>query len=472
MQFILGILTFVVLIGVCYGLSENRKKVSWKLVGWAIGLQITFALIILKTSVGQIAFGYLNDIVLKLLSFSSEGAKFVFGDLGTQGAEHSAGFIFAFQALPTIIFFSAFMTILYHLGVMQRIVYVIALLMQKTMGTSGAESLSAAANIFVGQTEAPLVIKPYVKEMTDSELMAIMTGGMATIAGGVMALYVGMLKDVIPNIAGHLIAASVMAAPAGLMFAKILVPEQGTPVTGGKIELKIEKVDANVVDACSRGCSEGMSLAINVAAMLVGFLALIAMLDSIWGLIAPYIGLAKYNTLPRFLGLLLSPIALLIGVPQSDMIAAGQLIGEKTILNELVAYSHLAEFMSGKVVDAAGNAIMLHEKTAIIMSYALCGFANVGSIGIQIGGIGAMAPEKRSTLARLAFKALIAAVFAALLVANIAGICYTPSSVNSTAVSNTTVSETQTILNNQVEMAPNGAQQAAPAEAQQTTPEN
>ncbi|MFZ5952318.1 MAG: NupC/NupG family nucleoside CNT transporter [Candidatus Rifleibacteriota bacterium] len=429
-------------IGICYLLSTNRRKVDWKLVGWGLGLQFVFAFLILKTSVGEIFFNYLNDAVVRLLSFTKDGASFVFGGLinftvpvtiegplppdapaalaNLKMVAHTGAF-FAFQVLPTIIFFSAFMAILYHMGIMQRLVYFVAVIMQKTMKTSGAESLSAAANIFVGQTEAPLVIKPFIEKMTYSELACVMSGGMATVAGGVMASYVGMLSGKFPEIAGHLIAASVMSAPAALVFSKILVPETETPETSGSINLSIEKVDQNVIDAAARGCSEGMSLAINVAAMLIGFLALIAMGDHLWGMFARLVGLTQYATLDSVFGLIAGPFAWLLGVPSQDLAVAGILLGKKTVLNEFVAYADLGKILNGQYM-LDGKVVEITQRTKIIMSYALCGFANLGSIGIQLGGIGGIAPERRGDLAKLGLRALVAGTFASFITANIAGL--------------------------------------------------
>lgn len=442
MEKFISLIGIPIQIGICYALSTNRKKIDWKLVGWGISLQLIFAVLILKTTYGKQLFGVLNDAVVKMLSFTEAGASFVFGNLvkfvvpvgvsdPSQAPELAAqvtnmkltaatGAFFGFNVLPTIIFFSAFMAILYHLGIMQRLVYYVAMIMQKTMKTSGAESLSAAANIFVGQTEAPLVIKPYVEKMTFSELSCVMTGGMATIAGGVMAGYVGMLKDSIPGIAGHLIAASVMSAPAAMVFAKILVPETEVPETSGNVELKIEKIDQNVIDAAARGCSEGMSLALNVAAMLIGFIAMIAMGNHLWGMFANLIGLTSYNTLESLLGLIASPFAWMLGVPMQDISIAGELLGKKTILNEFVAYADLANYLNGNVL-VDGKAVELTMRTRVILSYALCGFANLGSIGIQLGGIGGIAPSRRGDLAKLGLRALIAGTFASFLTGNIAG---------------------------------------------------
>lgn len=441
-EYFASLIGIAVQIAICYALSTNRKKIDWKLVTWGITLQVIFAVLILKTDSGKQLFGVLNDAVVKMLSFTEAGASFVFGNLvkfvvpvgisnPAQAPELAAqltgmqltaatGAFFGFNVLPTIIFFSAFMAILYHLGIMQRLVYYVAWVMQRTMKTSGAESLSAAANIFVGQTEAPLVIKPYVEKMTFSELHCVMTGGMATIAGGVMAGYVGMLKDTIPGIAGHLIAASVMSAPAAMVFAKILVPETEVPVTSGNVELRIEKIDQNVIDAAARGCSEGMSLALNVAAMLVGFIAMIAMGNHLWSMFANLIGLTSYNTLESLLGLIASPFAWLLGVPSQDLAVAGELLGKKTILNEFVAYADLGNYLHGKTL-VNGQPVELAMRTRVILSYALCGFANLGSIGIQLGGIGGIAPARRGDLAKLGFRALLAGTFASFLTANIAG---------------------------------------------------
>ena len=444
MEKLISLIGIPIQIGICYALSTNRKKIDWKLVGWGITLQLIFAVLILKTPQGEALFGWLNDAVVRMLSFSTDGARFIFGEMvnfvvpvnvgdasaapelaqniSTLKLTATTGAYFAFNVLPTIIFFSSFMAILYHLGIMQRLVYYVAMVMQKTMKTSGAESLSAAANIFVGQTEAPLVIKPYVEKMTFSELNCIMAGGMATIAGGVMAAYVGMLKDSIPGIAGHLIAASVMSAPAALVFAKILVPETEVPTTSGSLELRVEKIDQNVIDAAARGCSEGMSLALNVAAMLIGFIAMIAMGNHIWRLISEALGMTSYNTIESVIGLIASPFAWLLGIPYQDIFVAGELLGKKVILNEFVAYADLGKILNGSVMGADGAPVELAMRSRIILSYALCGFANLGSIGIQLGGIGGIAPERRGDLARLAFRALLAGSFACFLTANIAGI--------------------------------------------------
>ena len=416
----LPILCIAVLIGIAFAFSEKKNKVDWKLVAAGIVIQVIFAFLILKTAPGKKVFEFLSDIVTALLNYTEKGASFVFGDLvGGPAIQKGFGYIFAFNVLPTIVFFSSFMAILYHLGIMQKVILVIAWIMQRTLKTSGAESLSASANIFVGQTEAPLVVKPYIEKMTRSEIMCVMTGGMATVAGGVMASYVGMLKDNIPNIAGHLMAASVMAAPVAMVFSKILVPETEVPETSGKMEFKTESLDSSVIDACSRGCSEGMGLAINVAAMLIGFTAMIALVNDCWGWSANLCGWKSINTLQSLLGYILYPLTLLLGIRPEDRVIAGGLIGEKTILNEFVAYSDLAT----KYVGANSP---ICEKTQIILSYALCGFANFSSIGIQIAGIGGLAPKRRSEIASLALKALLAATLTCFFTSSMASLMYEP----------------------------------------------
>ncbi len=450
MEKAISLVGIFILIGLCYLISTDRKKVNWKLVGVGIGLQFIFALLILKTGLGRAFFAGMNDIFVILLGFTQDGASFVFGNLtqfnipvGTPLPGPPAGFAeldlstsqlwarpaayFAFGVMPTVIFFASLMTVFYHLGIMQRLVYYVALVMEKTMGTSGAESLSAASNIFVGQTEAPLVIKPYIEKMTQSELLAVMSGGLATIAGGVLAAYVGMLSAKFPNIAGHLMAASVMSAPASLVFAKILMPETETPETSGEVKLPVEKVDQNVIDAAARGASEGMYLVLNIVAMLIAFLALVAMGNHIWGwgcgLITQFTGLnlSAIDSLQEVMGFVFAPLAWVMGVPLDDLLVAGQLLGEKTILNEFVAYAHFGDILHGKVV-IDGVVVEVSQRTQIILAYALCGFANLGSIGILLGGIGGIAPSRRGDLAKLGIRALIAGTFASLVTANIAGV--------------------------------------------------
>ncbi|NQV30202.1 MAG: NupC/NupG family nucleoside CNT transporter [Candidatus Marinimicrobia bacterium] len=403
MQRFTGLLGIAAILGIAYLMSNNRKAINKRVVYWGLGLQVAFAIFILATPIGQPLFKFFDRGIRRLLSFSDSGAEFLFNALSVgPGNEGSLGFFFAFQILPTIIFFSAFMAILYHIGLMQFIVKYIARAMQKTMGTSGSETLSASANIFVGQTEAPLVIRPFVKTMTKSEFMAVMTGGFATMAGGVLAIYAKWLAD-IPNIAGHLMAASVMSAPAALVMAKIIYPEVEESPTQGDLKMDIEKTSGNVMEAISRGTGDGMRLAANVGAMLIAIVALVAAGNYALG----WIGLS----IQQVLGWVFSPLAFLMGVPYADIFTVGQLMGEKIVLTELVAYAHLQEMTP-----------MLTEKSLIISSYALCGFANFASIGIQIGGIGSLAPERRGDLSQVALKAMIGGALASWLTATIAGI--------------------------------------------------
>lgn len=402
MERLIGLLGIATLVGLAYAMSNNRKAIDWKLVGWGIGLQITFALFILKTPIGQPFFGAVDGLIRKLLSFSDAGGDFLFKSFGS-GVVEAPLLNFAFRVLPTIIFFSSLMALLYHFGIMQWIIKWIARGMQKTMGTSGAETLSVSANIFVGQTEAPLMIRPFVSKMTNSELMAVMAGGFATVAGGVMAIYVKMLSDV-PGIAGHLMAASIMSAPAALVMAKIIYPETEVPETFGEMKIDVEKIDDNAMEALARGATSGMKLAANVAAMLVAFVAVIAMLNGLLGLV----GL----TLQEILGFIFRPLAWTMGVPWAEAGTVGTLMGEKLVLTELIAYGDLSTLRATGAIS---------QRAAIISSYALCGFANFASIGIQLGGIGGIAPERRKDLAKLGVKAMFGGAFASWLTATIAG---------------------------------------------------
>lgn len=401
------------MIGIAWLFSSNRRQFPKRVVAWGVGLQLFFGLLVLRTSSGLWLFRVLNDGVVKLLEFTARGTEFVFGDYAT---EH---FSFALNVLPTILFFSALMAVFYHLGVMQRVVGAVAWLMQRTMKTSGAESLSAAANIFVGQTEAPLVVRPYIARMTVSELNAVMVGGFATVAGGVLAAYVGMLHDHFPNIAGHLIAASVLSAPAALVIAKVMVPETGRSETAeGATAESLEKLDANLIDAVARGASDGLKLALNVGAMLLVFLALLALMNYLIGLpvVAYDAVMHTHHAAPSIegiLGILFWPLAFLMGVPIDDCTQVASLLGEKLVLTEFVAYMHL-----GEALTRGGE---LSHRATVIASYALCGFANFGSIGIQIGGISAMAPERRGDLARLGLRAMIGGTLAACMTACVAG---------------------------------------------------
>ena len=422
-----------VLVGIAWLLSTNRKGIQWRPVLIGVALQLVFGLIVLSDAASAFFFTVVDGAVNQLLDFSAEGATFIFGTmephqiLGPDGsalATEGGGTTwigkvsppvktFAFWILPTIVFFSSLMSILYYLGIMQKVVRALAWVMQRTMGTSGAESLSAAANIFVGQTEAPLLIKPYVKDMTRSELMAVMTGGFATVAGGVMAAYVGFLQG-IPGIAGHLVTASIMSAPAALAIAKVMVPEDGTPVTAGdlsKVSTEAATTDRNAIEAAARGATEGMQLAFNVAAMLIAFVALVAMADWVVGLI-PFLG--EPLSLSRIFGWVFAPVAFIMGVPWEEATLVGRLLGEKIVLTEFIAYINLGQMV-------AGPEPQLSQRSAIIASYGLCGFANFASIGIQLGGIGGIAPSRMGDLAELGIRAMIAGSLAAFMTGTVAG---------------------------------------------------
>lgn len=555
MQNLVSAFGMVVLLFVAWLLSENRRVVPWRVIGWGLVLQLLFGFLVLRWAPGANAFLALNDVFNNLLAFSREGAVFVFNAVGSDasgpllslkdyltrvGAGSSdpvvqdaikngtvPGFVFAFQVLTTIIFFSALLSVLYYLGVMQKIVLLFAHIMNRTMGVSGAESLSNAANIFVGQTEAPLVVRPYLEKMTRSELMAVMVGGFSNTAGGVLGAYVLMLSGFFPNIASHLIAASILSAPAAFMIAKIMVPETGTPLTKGEVRLDVPVEDANVLDAAANGTSIGWQLAINVGAMLVSFVALVAMMNWTFGWIGGYFkdaaGLWQFNAmagaalvalvvaewrgcpaehrvwwgllallvvvgllrsvgasgsagwllsvglsawLPTFLlggrkvgygslgwgsvagamvaanvvyagwgpmgpespltiqlvlGWLHWPIAFVMGVPAQDCLAIGKLLGEKLILTEFGAYLDLSNQLSAA---ARGQGTALDPRSIVIVSYALCGFANVASIGIQIGGIAPLAPSRRHEIAQLGLKAMIGGALATFFIACVAGVFY------------------------------------------------
>lgn len=405
------------MVGIAWLLSKHRRIVPWRAIIWGIGLQLLFGVFVLKTRAGLMIFSVLNDVVIALLDFTARGTEFVFGEYATER------FTIAINVLPTIVFFSSLMTILYYLGVMQRIVGAFAWLMRRTMRTSGPETLSVAANSFVGMTEAPLMIAPFIGRMTMSELMVVMTGGFATVAGGVLAAYVGMLKDVVPNIAGHLIAASVMSAPAALVIAKVMWPETKKAEALDDIVPVVEQEDVNVIDAAARGASVGLKLALNVGAMLLAFIALIALANALLGLpVGLYNDWAGLEgsaalvplTIQDILGWIFWPFAFLIGVPVAECAAVATLLGEKVVLTEFIAYLHLSEQLSA-------GAANLSPRTLVILSYALCGFANFGSIGIQLGGIGGIAPGRRHDLARLGLRAMFGGLLASLMTAAVAG---------------------------------------------------
>lgn len=404
MERLISALGLVVFVGLAYALSVNRSAVRWSTVLWAIALQLIFAVFILKTTPGYALFSFLGDVVNKFLDFSDAGAKFVFGDKFQEN-------FFAFKVLPTIIFFSSFITLLYHYGILQQVVKGVAWVMMKTLKTSGAESLSCAANIFVGQTEAPLLIKPYVGSMTLSELHAVMTGGFATIAGGVMAAYISFGVP-----AQHLIAASVMSAPAALAMSKLLYPETEQSQTAGTVNVKVERKAANGIDAAATGAIEGLKLVGNIAAMLIAFLALVALVNALLGWFGSLMGVPQLS-LELIFSFLLAPVAWLMGVPWADCGQVGVLLGKKTILNEFIAYVDLKELIEKSQAGTGG----ISQRAIIIATYALCGFSNIGSIGIQIGGIGAIAPERQADLARLGVRALIGGSLACFMTACIAG---------------------------------------------------
>lgn len=539
----------LVLVLICVAMSNNPRKISWKLVAWGLGLQIALGFLVMNTWLGKMIFEQANKLFVSLMACSTEGSKFLFGKLaevnnvpvgpggpfgpvGANGQVAEIGAYFAFSVLPTIIFFSALMAVLYHLGVMQFIVSKVAWVMQRTMGTSGSETLSASGNIFVGQTEAPLLVRPFIEGMTQSELMAVMTGGFATVAGGVMAAYVGFLQGSFTGIAGHLLSASVMSAPAALVCAKIMIPEPEPEKseTYGELKVELEKVDSNVIDAAARGAGDGLTLALNVGAMLLAFLALVFMFNQMLGYGAGLVADAYYGndweervkdaqddlkearaikdmalrtkaeaeaskglqalalealgnpenlqvtvdlasqasasqittgaltlnpadldpkipaikgvalagvkpsvsayryaeedlslestwrtlSIEKLLGWLLAPLAFIMGVPMVDCVKIGQLIGIKTVVNEFVSYIQLSGMMA--------NGELQHPRSVIIAVYSLCGFANFGSIAIQIGGIGGIAPSRRHDLAKLGLRAMIAGTIACLLTATVAGL--------------------------------------------------
>ncbi len=422
MQNVISLAGVFVLMLIAWLISADRRRFPWRVAAWGVGLQFALAVLLLRTPWGEVVFGAARDFITRILGFTDAGASFLWGglyrsspelvaNLGPEGGywqvTNSAtgqlttiGTVFIIHVLPTIIFFSSLMAVLYHLGVMQRLIAGIARLMQRTMGTSGSETLSCSANIFVGQTEAPFVIRPYLATMTNSEIMAVMVGGFATVAGGVMAAYVRFGID-----AGHLLAASVMSAPAALVIAKIMLPEREVSPTRGAVSLQIPKEYANVLDAAAGGAGVGLKLAANVGAMLLAFISLVAMVN--WAL-----GFA-HTSLGALLGWVFSPVAWVMGVPWSEAASFGSLLGTKISVNEFLAYIQLAD------IKADGT---MSPRSIVIATYALCGFANFGSIAIQIGGIGTIAPTRRADVARLGLKAMIGGALASWMTAAIAGV--------------------------------------------------
>ena len=394
---LIGLIGIFVLLATAFLLSNNRSKINYRTVGWGFGLQFIFAFLILKTPIGKPFFGFFDKAITKLIGFSNNGANFLFGDNPIFES-------FAFRVLPSIIFFSALMSVLYHFGITQRAVSFIAKIMQRSMDTSGPETLSVSANIFVGQTESPLLIKPYISKMTRSELMTLMVGGFATVAGGVLAFYVTWLTN-IPGIAGHLLSASVMSAPAALAIAKIIYPEVEVENIDNNIKLSNSKQSSNIIEALGSGASDGLKLAVNVGAMLIAFISIIALTNYLLSFLG--------TSLEIILGYLFQPLAWSMGIPWEDSGAIGSLLGKKIVFTELIAFGDLKEMIDGDVIS---------NRSAIIASYALCGFANFGSIGIQLGGIGGIAPERKKDISELVFKAMIGGALASFITASIAGI--------------------------------------------------
>lgn len=429
-----GILGLAAVTAITVLCSTNKKRIDWRLVGVGIVLQFLFAFVVIKTEAGRGFFVFLSTLFVRLFSFAGEGAQFVFGGLAkAPAAGGTLGVIFAFQVLPTIIFFACLMSILYHLGIMQRIVQGIAWIMLRLMRTSGSESLDVAANTFMGQTEAPLVIRPYIASMTNSELFTILTSGMAHISGGVLAAYMQMLGFAFAKangapvdasqvyFAGHLLAASIMAAPATMVIAKILVPETGSSMTMGTVRLKIERAHSNIIEAAAGGAGDGVRLAINVAGMLIAFIALIALLNALLAFVGDFSGLnticqehfQKPLSLELIFGLAFQFVAFAIGVPWGDALHVGSLMGIKLVANEFVAYLQMADMVS---------ASLLSPKATIIATYALCGFANFSSIAIQIGGISPMAENRRSDIAKFGLRSVLGGTLATWMTASIAGL--------------------------------------------------
>ena len=405
---LIGLIGVVVIIGIAYLASVDRKAIQWRMLAWGLSLQVIFGLIVLKLDLGRQALSVVASGARLLISFTDYGSRFLFGPL----VDDSSAFIFAFRVLPIVIFISSFFSCLYYLGIMQKIVLAMAKIMKSTMKVSGAESLGAAANVMMGQTEAPIIVAPYIPSMTRSELLALMVGGMATVSGAILGAYIGLGIS-----AEYLIAASVMAAPASLMMAKILLPETEVAMTAGEVRLDDKPEDSNLIEAAARGASQGMKLALNIAAMLVAFIAIIYLLNGTLSALSNVIGLEAWLGVPvtfeLILGVLLSPLTFVMGVPWGEANTVGELVGLKLVLNELIAYSELAQIQAD-----------LSPKAQLIATFALCGFANFSSVGIQIGGIGALAPNRRTDLAQLGLRALLGGSLATFLTATIAGMLH------------------------------------------------
>tara|TARA_B100000427_G_scaffold249851_1_gene213051 strand:+ start:390 stop:1610 length:1221 start_codon:yes stop_codon:yes gene_type:complete len=404
MSSLLGILGLFTLLFIAFLLSENKYAINIKTVVYGLAFQLIFALFILKTPFGAPIFSFLDESINILIGFSSSGSDFLFKSYVDGVGFHPGLINFAFSTLPTIIFFSSLVAVLYHFGILQAIIKFIAKRMQLTLGTSGSETLSVAGNIFLGQTESPLMVRPFVGKMTKSELMAVMTGGFATVSGGVLAIYVSWLTD-IQGIAGHLLAASVMSAPAALVVAKIIYPETEESQTMGDVNVNIEQTNINAMEALSNGATDGLKLAANIAAMLIAFISFVAMVN--------YFLSFAGTSMEEIFGIIFRPLAWTMGVPWNEAQIVGMLMGKKIVLTELVAYGDLQNLIRDG---------MISERSAIISTYALCGFSNFASIGIQLGGIGAMAPERKKDLAKLVTKAMFGGAIASWLTATIAGL--------------------------------------------------
>ena len=401
---LLGVLGLFTLLSIAFAMSENRRAINIKTVVYGLIFQLIFALFILKTPFGAPIFSFLDNSINILIGFSSSGSDFLFKSYIDGVGFHPGLINFAFSTLPTIIFFSSLVAVLYHFGILQTIIKFIARRMQLTLGTSGSETLSVAGNIFLGQTESPLMVRPFVSKMTKSELMAVMTGGFATVSGGVLAIYVSWLTD-IQGIAGHLLAASVMSAPAALVVAKIIYPETEESQTMGDVNVNIEQTNINAMEALSNGATDGLKLAANIAAMLIAFISFVAMVN--------YFLSFGGTSMEEIFGFIFRPLAWTMGVPWNEAQLVGMLMGKKIVLTELVAYGDLQNLIRDG---------MISERSAIISTYALCGFSNFASIGIQLGGIGAMAPERKKDLAKLVTKAMFGGAIASWLTATIAGL--------------------------------------------------
>ena len=404
MSSLLGILGLFTLLSIAFLLSENKRAINIKTVIYGLAFQLIFALFILKTPFGAPIFSFLDKSINILIGFSSSGSDFLFKSYIDGVGFHPGLINFAFSTLPTIIFFSSLVAVLYHFGILQAIIKFIARRMQLTLGTSGSETLSVAGNIFLGQTESPLMVRPFVGKMTKSELMAVMTGGFATVSGGVLAIYVSWLTD-IQGIAGHLLAASVMSAPAALVVAKIIYPETEESQTMGDVNVNIEQTNINAMEALSNGATDGLKLAANIAAMLIAFISFVAMVN--------YFLSFAGTSMEDIFGIIFRPLAWTMGVPWNEAQIVGMLMGKKIVLTELVAYGDLQNLIRDG---------MISERSAIISTYALCGFSNFASIGIQLGGIGAMAPDRKKDLAKLVTKAMFGGAIASWLTATIAGL--------------------------------------------------